>query len=61
MLGGGEIKQGRMLDFVRPKSVLWKNIAMAKVVMKGQPSNFKVGQEIKVKGGSSARVDTYSD
>ncbi len=42
MLGGGEIRQGKLLDFAKPNSQVWKNIAMAKVVMKGQPSNFKV-------------------
>ena len=42
ILGGGQIRQGKLLDFAKPNSQVWKNIAMAKVVMKGQPSNFKV-------------------
>jgi len=42
VLGGGEIKQGKTIDFLNPSSQVWKNIAAAKVVMKGQPSNFKV-------------------
>ena len=42
VLGGGQIRQGKLLDFAKPNSQVWKNIAVAKVVMKGQPSNFKV-------------------
>jgi hypothetical protein len=46
VLGGGEIRQGKKSDFLKPNSQLWKNIVAAKVVMKGHPSNFKVRIQI---------------
>ena len=51
ILGGGEVRQGKRMAILNPKSQLWKNLTTHKVIMKGQPSNFTVRDHAKGSDG----------